>query len=93
MSAQFLFSQLTERQQQVGFCLLAGLSAKNIADQLGLSVNTVRGHQKFIKKKLFCKNSYQVGYQLGSFLWDAQKFSKYFEKITHFEGDQPHFWL
>lgn len=55
---------LTGRQQQIAACLLAGMSIKKIANQLGLSVNTIREHQTSIRKKLLCQNAYQMGSKL-----------------------------
>ena len=93
MSTSMNISRLTERQQQIGLCSLEGMSAKDIACQLKLSINTVREHQKLIKKKLSCQNAYQVGYQLGLFLNEEQNILKFSVKNITFEGDHPHFWL
>jgi len=83
---------LTERQQQIGFCLLQGMSVKAIARQCNISIRAVRAHQSLIRKKLLCQNNYQVGYRLGIFL---KKESKIFVEIpdlevTHvtFDSDQ-----
>ena len=83
--------ELTERQKQIGICLLAGLSPKKIARQFKLSVSTVREHQAAIKKKLLCQNAYQTGSKLaGLFDADAESF-KFYLKTLGFKGDHPYF--
>jgi DNA-binding NarL/FixJ family response regulator len=43
---------LTEREQEVLQCLVRGLSYKQVADQLGISLDTVRTHIRGVYKKL-----------------------------------------
>ncbi len=82
---------LTERQKQIGICLLAGLPPKKIARQFKLSINTVREHQAAIKKKLLCQNAYQAGSKLAVlFGADTQNLNFYLKKLG-FKGDHPYF--
>jgi len=82
---------LTERQKQIGICLLAGISPKSIARQFKISINTVREHQACIKKKLLCHNAYQAGSKLAVlFGADAQNL-KFYLKTLGFKGDHPYF--
>jgi len=78
---------LTRRQQEIGFCLLQGMTVKAIAKNLNLSVATVREHQTLMRKKLLCQNAYQVGYYLG-ILFEQEK--KYLKPLT-FKGKTPDF--
>ena len=82
---------LTERQKQIGICLLAGLSPKKIARQFKLSVSTVREHQACIKKKLFCQNAYQTGSKLAVLFGADTEALKFYLKKLGFKGDQPYF--
>ena len=50
------FSKLTVRELDVCAAIKKGLSSKEIADQLGLSVNTVHKHRQTIRRKLFLNN-------------------------------------
>jgi DNA-binding CsgD family transcriptional regulator len=61
-------SYLTAREQEVGICLIDGMTAKQVSKMLGISVHTVGGHQRKIKKKLKGKTPYQVGCILGKML-------------------------
>ncbi len=71
-------SILTRRQIEIGGYLVQGMSLQDIACQLGVSVDTVRTHQKIIRKKLSASNAYQAGYQLGIFLnLEAEKLKIY----------------
>ena len=82
---------LTERQKQIGICLLAGLSPKKIARQFKLSVSTVREHQASIKKKLLCQNAYQTGSKLAVLFGADAEALKFYLKKLGFKGDQPYF--
>ncbi len=44
--------ELTEREHEVLQCLVRGLSYKQCADQLGISLDTVRTHIRAVYKKL-----------------------------------------
>jgi len=69
---------LTRRQIEIGGCLVQGMSSKDIARQFGLSIYTIRAHQRLIQKKLSSRNAYQTGYQLATFLnLEAEKLKKY----------------
>lgn len=69
---------LTERQKEIGGCLLKGMSVKDIAHAFQLSICTVRAHQNLIRKKLCSRNAYQTGYQLAIFLnLEAEKLKNY----------------
>ena len=48
--------QLGQREQEVLQCLVDGLSYKQVADQLGISTNTVRTHIKALYRKLQVQN-------------------------------------
>jgi DNA-binding CsgD family transcriptional regulator len=43
---------LSAREEAVLNCLAAGLAYKQIADQLGISINTIRTHLRHIYEKL-----------------------------------------
>lgn len=83
--------ELTERQKQIGICLLAGLSPKKIARQFKLSVSTVREHQSCIKKKLFCQNAYQTGSKLAVLFGADARNLTFYLKTMDFKSDHPHF--
>jgi DNA-binding NarL/FixJ family response regulator len=69
---------LTRRQIEIGSCLVQGMLVKDIAHQFGLSICTVRAHQRLIQKKLSSRNAYQAGYQLATFLnLEAEKLKNY----------------
>ncbi|MFM8453423.1 MAG: helix-turn-helix transcriptional regulator [Gammaproteobacteria bacterium] len=57
---------LTESEKRIGYLLLQGNNAKEIAKKLGISFYTVETHQRSIKKKLNCKNTYQIGHRLSA---------------------------
>ena len=78
MMKTILPSRLTERQKDIGDCLLRGMSLNEIADKFNISRRMVKIHQKLIQEKLFCLNAYQVGYQLGCFLSEERKILKYY---------------
>jgi DNA-binding NarL/FixJ family response regulator len=59
---------LTTREKEVGTCLIDGMTAKQVSRTLGISVHTVEGHQRVIKRKLKGKTPYQVGCVLGKML-------------------------
>lgn len=87
---QSIFSLgLTERQKQIGFCLLSGMSIKEIANHYKVSIHTIREHQKIIKKKLSCRNAYQVGCQLGFLFKKEQEALKIYANTPNFRGDHP----
>jgi DNA-binding NarL/FixJ family response regulator len=43
---------LSSREQEVLDCLAQGLAYKQIGDQLGISINTIRAHLRHIYEKL-----------------------------------------
>jgi len=53
-------ADLTRRQRQIARLLAAGLSNRQVAEQLGLSVNTVKGHVARTMKALGATNRTQV---------------------------------
>jgi len=85
---EFSPSLLTYRQQEIGLCLVTGLSLKAIAKHLNLSVTTVKEHQTLIRKKLLCQNAYQMGYRLALFFKQRTDFSL---TTLYLEGDHPAF--
>ncbi len=48
--------QLTQRQQECLYCLVTGMTIKQIATELGLSPRTVEHHIESIKNKLRCNS-------------------------------------
>jgi two-component system nitrate/nitrite response regulator NarL len=48
---------LTDREMEVAHAVANGLSSKEVAEQFGLSVHTVRNHRKKIMKKLGVRKS------------------------------------
>jgi DNA-binding CsgD family transcriptional regulator len=58
-------SQLTHQEQKIVVLVAQGLTNKEIAQQLGLSVFTVRNRMKVIMRKLELKNRVQVAYLSG----------------------------
>jgi DNA-binding CsgD family transcriptional regulator len=56
---------LTTREKEVGIYLISGMTAKKISRQLGISIHTIEGYQRKIKRKLKAKTPYEVGYLLG----------------------------
>ncbi len=61
-----LIKALTDREKEVGACLVKGMSAKEASKQLGISIFTVEDHRKSIKKKLNGKSAYEIGFMLAS---------------------------
>ncbi len=59
---------LTVREQEIGICLIKGMSMQQIATRLGVSVHTVDFHKRNIKNRLNSNNAYQVGFLLGNLL-------------------------
>jgi PAS domain S-box-containing protein len=59
------FSKLTVRELDICAAIKQGLSSKEIADQFGLSVNTVHKHRQVIRRKLCLNNK---GVNLAAFL-------------------------
>lgn len=59
---------LTTREKEVGMCLMNGMTAKEVSRQLAISVHTVEGHQRTIKRKLKAKTPYHIGCMLGKAL-------------------------
>lgn len=59
---------LTPREKEVGAYFIKGMTAKQVARELGLAVSTVQGYQRIIKNKMASKNGYQTGYFLGIIL-------------------------
>lgn len=56
---------LTVREKEVGIYLISGMTAKKISRQLGISIHTVEGYQRKIKRKLEARTPYEVGYLLA----------------------------
>ncbi|MCE5313390.1 MAG: response regulator transcription factor [Armatimonadota bacterium] len=52
--------RITKREQEVISLIIQGLSSKQIADQLCLSINTIETHRKRIFKKLNVRSSTQL---------------------------------
>jgi DNA-binding CsgD family transcriptional regulator len=48
---------LTDREWEVAQAVSNGMSSKEVAEQFGLSIHTVRNHRKKIMKKLGVKKS------------------------------------
>lgn len=59
---------LTDREQEIGICLINGMSMQQIATKLGVSVHTVDFHKRNIKNRLNSNNSYQLGFLLANLL-------------------------
>jgi DNA-binding NarL/FixJ family response regulator len=57
--------QLTHQEQKIVALIAQGLTNKEIAQRLGLSVFTVRSQLKVIMRKLELKNRVQVAYLIG----------------------------
>ena len=55
-----LQSLLSEREQAVLDCLAEGLAYKQIGDQLGISINTIRTHLRHIYEKLHVQSRTQA---------------------------------
>ena len=58
-------NQLTRREQKIVALIAQGLTNKEIAQRLDLSVFTVRNQLKAIMRKLELKNRAQVAYLSG----------------------------
>jgi DNA-binding NarL/FixJ family response regulator len=58
-------NQLTRREQKIVALIAQGLTNKEIAQRLDLSVFTVRNQVKVIMRKLELKNRAQVAYLSG----------------------------
>jgi DNA-binding NarL/FixJ family response regulator len=58
-------NQLTHQEQQIVALVAQGLTNKEIAQRLGLSVFTVRNQVQVIMRKLELKNRVQVAYLFG----------------------------
>jgi DNA-binding NarL/FixJ family response regulator len=58
-------NQLTRREQKIVALIAQGLTNKEIAQRLDLSVFTVRNQVKVIMRKLELKNRVQVAYLSG----------------------------
>jgi len=73
--ARSLFSVLTEREREVLNYAASGLSRADIADEMGLSLNTVRTHLQRIMKKLGVNTTLeavtQVLHERASATWPA----------------------
>ncbi len=91
MKSKRLPLPLTERQKQIGVCLLAGMPPKKIASRFKLSVSTVREHQAAIKEKLLCQNAYQMGSKLAILFGSDEENLNFYVKKLDFKGDQPDF--
>jgi PAS domain S-box-containing protein len=50
------YSKLTPREMDICAAIKEGLSSKEIADELGLSLNTVHKHRQIIRRKLLLNN-------------------------------------
>ncbi len=60
--------KLTTREKEVGLCLIEGMTAKEVSRALVISVHTVEGHQRTIKRKLKAKTPYHIGCLLSKAL-------------------------
>jgi DNA-binding NarL/FixJ family response regulator len=58
-------NQLSHQEQKMVFLVAQGLTNKEIAQRLDLSVFTVRNQLKVIMRKLELKNRIQVAYLFG----------------------------
>lgn len=57
-----LFSELTEREEQILFQLIKGRSNKQLAEDFGISENTVRNHVASILKKIKVNNRTEAAF-------------------------------
>jgi DNA-binding CsgD family transcriptional regulator len=58
---------LTKRELEVLKFIAQGLVSKQIADRLGLSINTVNNHRRNILEKTGCSNTFEAMKYLGNF--------------------------
>ena len=80
--------QLSHRQAQVATMLVTGLSQREIADQLGISIKGVKSHLTQIYKKLNLKSNIELvaGYcrfLMGHSITEAYDFTKQIQGDTH----------
>lgn len=76
--------KLTTREREVGLYLIGGMTAKEVSKKLSISVHTVEGYQRTIKRKLKAKTPYHIGCLLGRALsLDSDKVSKFFSNTPH----------
>jgi DNA-binding CsgD family transcriptional regulator len=54
------FQSLTTRELEILTLIAQGKTNRRISDQLFISVDTVKQHRKFIKKKTECKNTVEL---------------------------------
>ena len=62
---------LTEREREVLRRLAQGASNQEIADALGISVNTVAQHVSHLLGKLVCKNRVEAAVRAAKADWEA----------------------
>jgi len=53
-------TSITVREKEILSCIKAGMISKNIAEKLGLSINTVNRHRQNILQKLHVRNSHEA---------------------------------
>ena len=55
-----VFTELTKRERELLKYLTQGLSSKQIAEKMGISINTVNNHRKNMLAKTHCKSSSEL---------------------------------
>jgi two-component system, LuxR family, response regulator FixJ len=62
------FARLTPRERQVARQLVAGMTSKQIAQSLGISIRTVEGHRHRVLEKMAVRSVVQLASPLGRLL-------------------------
>ena len=61
--------EITKREKEILYLIGAGLSTKQIAGQLFISINTVQTHRSNLLKKLQVKNSMELIREVSRAFW------------------------